>query len=142
MKSLKLANIFSGMLLLASAVPARAEPVVIANPAVTATPDIAFIRRLYLGKEKSLAGANVTFALDVDEKSPVRAAFLTKVIEKSETELRQYWSRLIFTGKATPPRNIGGDAAVKDFVARNQDSVGIIDSALVDATVKVLVTVK
>lgn len=117
---------------------ASAEPVLIVHPECAATADLEKVRRIFLGKERSLCGDSTVAPIDVDEASPLRALFLEKVVDKSEAELRQYWSRLIFTGKATPPRQVGNDDAVKAWVARNKDAIGLIDSKQVDASVKVL----
>lgn len=118
-----------------------AAPVVIVNPSCGATGDLDVARKIFLGKERSLCGGTVQPA-DVDDANPLRAAFLEKIVDKNESELRQYWSRLIFTGKATAPRNVGNDAAVKAFVAGNKDGIGVIDDKAVDATVKVFVKVE
>ncbi len=120
---------------------ADAKPVIIANPENASTADIDRIRRIYLGKERTLDGQKPVQPVDVDTDSPARAAFVSIVLEKSEAELRQYWSRLVFAGKATPPRNVGSDADVRSWVARNKDAIGCIDSSLVDPSVKVLAPV-
>ena len=48
------------------------------------------------------------------------------------------WSRLIFTGKATPPKELPDAAAVKKAVATDPKAIGYIDKSEVDSTVKVL----
>jgi hypothetical protein len=64
--------------------------------------------------------------------------FVSKVVDKDEAQMKSYWSRLIFTGKGVPPKVIESDAEVKDLVARNPDTIGFIDAASADATVKVV----
>ena len=96
------------------------------------------VRRIFLGKERSLCGESVAQPLDVDEHNPLRPFFLEKILEKDSSQLRQYWSRLIFTGKGAPPKNVGADDEVKAFVSRHKDAIGVIDSAHVDKSVKVL----
>ena len=60
------------------------------------------------------------------------------MIQKSEDELKGYWSKLMFSGKGQPPREVGDDAAVKAWVASNPDAIGYIDGKFVDGSVKVL----
>jgi hypothetical protein len=128
--------------LLTGSMKVTAEPVLIGHPEINVNPDLTAVKRLYLGKDKSLGGKEALSPIDVDENSRVRPIFLEKVVDKTETELRQYWSRLVFTGKGIPPRSVGGDEAVRQWVATNKNSVGIIDSALVDQSVKVLLNIK
>lgn len=121
---------------------ARAEIAVIVNPKTPVEhADVSDVRKVFLGKEKKIGDASLK-PLEVDESSPARVTFLDKVVEKKGTELRQYWSRLVFTGKSTPPRNVGDDAAVKSYVSQNPDAIGIVDASSVDASVKVLLKIR
>ena len=48
------------------------------------------------------------------------------------------WSRLIFTGKAQPPKEMPDAAAVKKAVAADPKAIGYIQKSEVDSTVKVV----
>jgi len=63
------------------------------------------------------------------------------VIKKDDSALKVYWSKLLFTGKAQPPDEIGDDAAVKKWVATNPDAIGYVDGKFVDSSVKVLLII-
>jgi ABC-type phosphate transport system substrate-binding protein len=52
--------------------------------------------------------------------------------------MKAYWSQLTFTGKAQPPRQVSGDAAVKAAVADNPSAIGYISDGAVDGSVKVV----
>lgn len=54
---------------------------------------------------------------------------------------KAYWSKMIFSGKAVPPKELANDAAVKAHVKANPDAVGYIDAASVDGSIKVLLRV-
>ncbi len=75
-----------------------------------------------------------------NEGSAAREAFNDKVLGKSSSQLKAYWSRLIFTGKGTPPKESGSDADVVSLVAKNPNLVGYVDAAAVDGSVKVVYT--
>jgi ABC-type phosphate transport system substrate-binding protein len=47
----------------------------------------------------------------------------------------------VFSGKATPPKELGSAAEVKKFVAANPDAIGYIEKSAVDGSVKVVLTV-
>jgi hypothetical protein len=44
----------------------------------------------------------------------------------------------VFTGKGTPPKDAGDDAAVRTLIAANPNMIGYVDAGAVDATVKVV----
>ena len=117
---------------------AQAEIAVIVNPANGDAITKDDIANLYLAKTKTFPGGKNATPLDRPEGSPTRVDFVAKVIDKDEAQMKSYWSRLIFTGKGVPPKVVESDAEVKDLVARNPDSIGFIDAAAADASVKVV----
>lgn len=118
----------------------QAGVAVIVNPNVAITnADKAAVKKLFLGKAKSISGKNFK---PVDQgDSEVRKKFYTVVVGKSSSQLRAYWSRLIFTGKGTPPKEIGSDADVVKAVAADPNLIGYVDSSAVDSSVTVVLTV-
>ena len=96
---------------------------------------------LFLGKTDQLPGVGVALLLDQPEANPVRDLFYSKVAGKSGSQVKAAWSRLIFSGKATPPKEIPNSVDVKKMVANNQNAIGYIEKSAVDATVKVLYSV-
>jgi hypothetical protein len=50
-----------------------------------------------------------------------------KWYKKKETELKQYWSRIVFTGKGVPPKLVGNDEAVVKMVSDNKNAIGIVN---------------
>ncbi|AQQ00621.1 phosphate ABC transporter substrate-binding protein [Pseudoalteromonas aliena] len=134
MKKLMLAGVLS-----LCSVSAFAEVAVIINPSNTSTIDADTIKKIYLGKNKSFD--NGTKVSPVDQNgTAVADEFNDKVVGKSSSQLNAYWSKLVFTGKGTPPGKLDSDQAVIDFVAANNDAIGYIDSAKVSDKVKVIAT--
>ncbi|MFZ5620471.1 MAG: phosphate ABC transporter substrate-binding protein [Pseudomonadota bacterium] len=116
-----------------------AEPVPIVHPGNAASAvSVDDLRRIYLGKSGTLADGTAVVPVDQATGTPSRQAFYTRFIDKSESQVTAYWSRLIFTGKGQPPQAVGDDAAVKKWVAGHPDAIGYIDDSAVDASVKVL----
>ena len=52
--------------------------------------------------------------------------------------MKAAWSRLVFSGKATPPKEMANSADMKKFVAGNPDAIGYIEKSAVDSSVKVV----
>ncbi|NPU92790.1 MAG: phosphate ABC transporter substrate-binding protein [Gammaproteobacteria bacterium] len=131
-------NLIGSSVLVAFSTIATAEIAVIVNPANADALTKDDISALYLAKTKTFPGGKNAIPLDRPEGSPSRVEFVSKVIDKDEAQMKSYWSRLIFTGKGVPPKVVESDAEVKDMVARNPDTIGFIDAAAADATVKVV----
>lgn len=125
---------------LASSISFAETSVIVSASNGNASLDKATVSKIFLGKAKSFPDGTQALPVDQDEGSAVRDAFNSNVLGKSDSQLKSYWSRLIFTGKGTPPKPSGDDAAVKGLVANNPNIIGYIDSSAVDATVKVVHT--
>ncbi len=131
-------NLIGSSLLCAFSSLACAEIAVIVNPANGDTITKDDIASIYLGKTKTFPGGKNAIPLDRTEGSASRVEFVSKVIDKDEAQMKAYWSRLIFTGKGVPPKVVESDAEVKEMVSRNPDTIGFIDAAGADASVKVV----
>jgi len=118
-----------------------AELVVIANrdlPISSLTQEE--IYRIYLGKTKFLSNGVKVIPVDQQSGSPSRDKFYSDVIKKSDTEIKSYWSRVIFTGQGYPPIQESDDKAVRDLVAKNPNCMGYVDKSVVDGSVKIVYT--
>lgn len=96
------------------------------------------VSRLFLGKSKSFPNGSAATPVNQNEGSAVRDKFNEGVCKKNASQYKAYWSQLVFTGKGTPPKDVGDDAAVKAAVAANPAMIGYIDASAVDASVKVV----
>ena len=114
---------------------ADAEVVVIVSAKSTATTMTSSeIASIYLGKSTAMK--------PVDNATPVRAQFYTQVAGKDAAQVKAIWSKLVFTGKATPPKEMATSAEVVKAVAADPNAIGYVDRASVDGTVKVVYDVK
>jgi len=120
---------------LAASVPALAEVVVVVNPkAAEASMTKDQVAQFFLGKSSAMT------PIDQSEDSPQRAEFYKKVTDKDASQAKALWSKLVFTGKATMPKEVANSAAVKAAVTANPKAIGYMDKASVDASVKVVYT--
>ena len=100
--------------------------------------DKAFLAKAFTGETRSWPDGGAIAALDQGDDNPTRAAFYTAVVGRSAAQVKAAWAQLVFSGKATPPKVIDGDAEVKKAVAANKLAVGYIKPSSVDDSVKVL----
>jgi len=127
-------KLLSALTLLSCATLAHAEVAVIVNPGAAKAPNQAEVSNIFLGKDKSMKG------VDHKDWTPTKDKFYTSVTNKNESQLKSYWSGLVFTGKGQPLPSVGGDADVIAKVAAEADAIGYVDAAAVNDSVKVLFT--
>ncbi|MDR7050523.1 ABC-type phosphate transport system substrate-binding protein [Duganella sp. 3397] len=119
----------------ALALPASAEVVVIVSPKNPATRMFSEqASQFFLGK------SNLFTPVDLPESSAVRAEFYKKVADKDTAQVKALWSKLVFTGKATAPKEYASAAEVKKAVAADPKAIGYIEKSAVDESVKVILT--
>ena len=124
-------------LLVPAAGAGAAELVVIVSarsPLAALKPDQ--VADIFLGQGASLPEAGSVKALDQQVGSRERDEFYLKVASKTPPLLKAYWSKMIFTGRGHPPREVQGNLAVRKAVAENPALIGYIDRASLDASVK------
>lgn len=117
---------------------AQAEVAVIVHPSNAATLDADAISKLYMGREKSFPGGASAVPLALADTAAATNEFNDKVLKKPSSQLKAYWSKLIFTGKGTPPKEIASDAEMVKLIGSNPNMIGFVDAKAVDGSVKVV----
>lgn len=110
------------LLLTLAASPARAieadEVVVVAGRSSTA-PVLSRedVTRLYMG-ERLEGSKSVLKALELDVPPWAREAFYSRLLGRTQVQMRALWARLVFSGKGRPPRIVAdADAALRELNA-------------------------
>ena len=106
------------------------EIVVIVNPAA------ALISREQLA-DLYLAKGGPLIPIDQAAGSAIYAEFYRKATGRDTAQVKAIWSRILFTGRGVPPKQMPNSAAVKKAVAGDPMAVGYIEKSAVDASVKV-----
>ena len=96
------------------------------------------VAALYTGNAFTLPNGGSVSLLDQSDASEARKLFYSKVTDKSPSQIKSTWSRLTFSGKGTPPKEMGSSADVKKQVGSNPNAIGYIEKSAVDGSVKVL----
>ena len=99
------------------------------------------VSALFLGKSTQLPGAGIPLLIDQLETADSRQMFYSKVTEKTPPQVKAVWSRLVFSGKGSPPKEVANSAEVKKLVNTNPDAIGYIEKSAVDTSVRVLLSV-
>lgn len=114
---------------------ALANIAVIVNPANDSSVNADEIVRIYTGR------SNAFNAVNLAESVPLRAQFDEKGVGRTSAQLKAHWSKLVFTGKGTPPAELPSEEAVLDFVAKNPQAIGYVSADKVTSAVKVVHTI-
>jgi hypothetical protein len=92
------------------------------------------IADVYLGRSNDLT------PIDQAASSPIYVEFYKKATGRDLAQVKAIWSRIIFTGRGLPPKQMVDSAAVKKAVAANPKAIGYIEKSAVDASIKVALT--
>ncbi|NGZ83655.1 phosphate ABC transporter substrate-binding protein [Duganella sp. SAP-35] len=124
-------------LLLSSGMAGAAELVVIVSarsPVSALRPDQ--VTDIFLAQTGRFPDGEPAVALDLPLGSPLRNEFYSVMAGKSPALMKAYWTKMVFTGRGQPPRELASSAAVRKMVADNPSMIGYIDRAALDASVK------
>ncbi|HEX4779320.1 MAG TPA: phosphate ABC transporter substrate-binding protein [Usitatibacter sp.] len=124
----------------AGAFSASAEDVVAVVSAKSPVTSLnsAQVADIFLGKTSRFPDGTSAVPIDQVEDSPVRDRFYAEYTGKSPAQVKAHWSKLIFTGRGQPPRQVANSAEAKRAIAEDPHAIGYIDNRLVDASVRVL----
>lgn len=120
--------------------PCFAEVAVIVHPSNTAQISDDDVARLFLGKKNKFSDGSKAVPIYLAQGHEAREEFNQKALRKSSSQLKAYWSKLIFTGKGTPPDALGSVEAVIAKVSSEPDAIAYIDASKVTDAVKVVLT--
>jgi ABC-type phosphate transport system substrate-binding protein len=109
------------------------------NPATALRPDQ--VAAIFLGQAGRFPNGSEAVAVDQPLGSPLRDEFYRRVAGKSPALLRAWWSKMVFTGRGQPPREVPDSAAVRHMVAGDPSLIGYIDRAALDPSVRAVLVV-
>ena len=99
------------------------------------------LSKIFLGKTKRFPNGEEAIAVEiVDEK--YQNLFYEKIINKDEKQLKKYWAKMIFTGRAQPPKKLNTLIELKEFFKENQNAISYIPSQFLDNNLKIVLKIK
>ena len=98
------------------------------------------VSSLFTGAAFQYPSGTKAVLIDQSDSSDARQKFYSKITDKSASQLKSTWSRLTFSGKGSPPREVASSADVKKAVSGDPAAIGYIEKSAVDGSVKVLYT--
>lgn len=120
--------------------PTFADVVVIGHPSGPDSISANQVRDIYLNRSQQLPDGQRAVPFELQAGAGVRSEFHDKITGRNDAQLKAFWSQQVFTGRGQPPQELTNESAVKASVAATPGSIGYIDSAQVDDSVKVILT--
>ncbi len=93
---------------------------------------------LYLGRTSRFPNGEPAEPIDLEPGSAIRDAFYKGYIGRSEAEIKAHWSKIIFTGRGRPPRDVDNGSEMKRLIADDRTKIGYLPRRLVDSTVRIV----
>jgi ABC-type phosphate transport system substrate-binding protein len=93
---------------------------------------------IFMGKAYSFPNGNKAIAIDQKDGSRERTIFYKKMGGKSDSQLKAYWAKLIFSGRGYPPKQFADASEVKKSLASNPNQISYIAEEDVDSSVKIV----
>ncbi|QBE61619.1 phosphate ABC transporter substrate-binding protein [Pseudoduganella lutea] len=137
----KLLSALAATLLVGSASAADLVVIVSARAPVTAL-SAEQVADIFLSEANRFPDGSEAVAVDQQTGTPVRDEFYGKVARRSPALMKAYWTKLIFTGRGQPPREVAGNAAVRKLVADNPGMIGYIERSALDPSVRAILQVR
>lgn len=142
MRYLALRSLLILMLLAINAIARAENLVVIVNPQCGVTQlSNTDIMQIFMGKTPVFPNGKSVKPVYHFETSPLRAQFEKNALNKDTIQVRAYWTRMLFTGRAEPPMELADSASVKRRVAEDSKLIGYVLAKDADDTVRVVYNV-
>ena len=122
-----------------AAVSAQAEIVVIiSSNANQVTMDKDQVSAIFLGKSSTFPDGSQVIPVEQAEGTTPREEFHSVVTEKSGAQLKSYWSKMVFSGKGTPPKEVPNSSEMLKLIAANPSTIGYVEKSAVNTSVKII----
>jgi ABC-type phosphate transport system substrate-binding protein len=96
---------------------------------------------VFMARARTLSSGVTALPLDLAGDSPTRQQFYQLLIGKNIAQINSYWARLIFTGRATPPRQLDDAESVVATVAENKGAIAYVEKSKVDSRVRIVLEI-
>lgn len=96
------------------------------------------VNDIYLGNSKNFPGGGTAQPVDMADGAAEHDTFHKAVTGKSAAQFKAYWAKMVFSGKGTPPKEVGNSGDMKAAIADHPNMIGYVDKSAVDGTLKIV----
>jgi len=94
------------------------------------------VKGVFLTQKKSIEGVNVKLTILKDKD--LTKQFLRTYVNKTPSQFKAFYKKLMSTGKANPPKKIRSEAEMISYIARTKGAIGYVSSGAVTDKVKII----
>lgn len=84
------------------------------------------LSQLFFKKSTQWDSGSTALPVDLNDGSPVRAAFCDEVLKRSLPAVHAFWQQRIFSGRDVPPPELASETDVLAFIRANPGAVGYV----------------
>jgi len=127
------------ILLLSASTVVQAEPVVVMR-AQQATERLSReeVTNIFMGRFRALPSGNPALPIDQPRDVPLRTEFYQRLVNKDQASINAYWSRLHFSGKATPPLQAASEEDAIRQVLLRPGGIAYVERSQVDDRLRIV----
>lgn len=93
---------------------------------------------IYMGRIQMTPDGHIVVPYDQPQHSEIRSVFYQRLTGKPVASVNAYWARLLFTGRASPPKQPHDNMSIMDIIAQDRHTIGYIDEKDLDDRVSVV----
>lgn len=94
--------------------------------------------KLYLGRSVTLGDGTPISLVDLPNGT-LRDDFYLKLTGKNPAQIQAYWSHLVFTGRALPPREAASVAEARQWLGNTPNLIGYLDRTDLTNNMRILI---
>ncbi len=95
------------------------------------------VSNIFLSKSNRFSNGEKAIPLEV-RNSQLRAEFYKLISNKTTTQLKSYWTTLIFTGKGKPPKSFSDKQELLEYMKSHRGSIAYVLLSEVTPEMKVI----
>lgn len=114
--------------------------VVVSAKSTLARLDKQQVRDLFLGKSSSFPDGTLAIPIEQRDGTQDRQQFHASITNKTQAQLKSYWSKILFAGIASPPMQVPSASDVRKLVSSNPNMIGYLEREQLDSSLKVVFT--
>nr|WP_241664486.1 hypothetical protein [Ningiella ruwaisensis] len=93
---------------------------------------------IYMGRFNTFPNGDKAEPIDLSEGSAEKRVFYEQLVGKSERKVKAYWSRLLFSGRASPPLQANSPNEVKALLNESANAIAYIPQSDVTPEMKIV----
>lgn len=96
------------------------------------------LSQIFLGKVDSITNSNKMTPVNQNGSSDLRKIFDKQMLKRTTKQVKAYWIKQLFSGNGSPPKELGSDSDVINYIVGDETAISYIDSSALNSSVKVL----